>query len=181
MSNTANLIFELDAHKQIQEVIVRYARAVDRCDRELIMSTFHPDGWDDHGVFSGTPEDFADWVIDVHLGLVWTSHYVTNMHIQLEGTTARVESYVIANLRYEEDGKLFDLFGCGRYLDRFEYRDNKWLIAHRHAITDWNRVDPVEQQASGPITDFLERGKRRTDDPSYAHFSGARPERRKIE
>jgi len=180
MATAADLLFELDAHKQIQEVIVRYARAVDRCDRELILSAFHPDGWDDHGVFSGSATDFADWVIDLHLGLVWTSHYVTNIHIKLEGMTARVETYVISNLRYEEDGTLFDLFGCGRYFDRFECREGKWLIAHRHAISDWNRVDAVDRQASGPLTDLLERGKRQKDDPSYAHFRGARPERRKM-
>ena len=178
MSNQEALLHELDAHRQIHAAITHFARGVDRCDREMILSAFHPDGWDDHGVFSGPAEAFADWVIPVHRSMVWTAHYNTNVDIELDGDTARSETYVIANLRYQENGSLCDLFGCGRYFDRFERRDGKWLIAHRHAISDWNRVDKVEQQASGPVVDLLDRGRRDTNDPGYAHFAGTRPERR---
>jgi SnoaL-like domain len=178
MTDKDELLYELDAHKQIQAVIIRAARGYDRCDRELIRSAYHPDAWDDHGVFSGPVEAFVDWVIPLHQALVWTSHYVTNIHIELDGDMARCESYVIANLRYEQDGALHDLLGCGRYFDRFERRNGKWLIAHRHAIGDWNRVDRVDAQFEGELVKLLETGKRGKDDPSYAHFAGARPERR---
>jgi hypothetical protein len=178
VTDSDKLLQELDAHKQINEVIIRYARAVDRCDRELLLSTFHPDGWDDHGVFSGPAAAFADWVIQLHQSMVWTSHYVTNTFIEIDGDMARSETYVIANLRYLQDAQLYDLVGCGRYFDRFERRNGKWLIAHRHAIGDWNRVDRVEAQFEGELTKQLEKGKRGRDDPSYGHFLGARPERR---
>jgi hypothetical protein len=35
--------------QSIYEVLVRYCRGVDRCDEDLIRSTFHDDSYDDHG------------------------------------------------------------------------------------------------------------------------------------
>ena len=50
----------------IHDCLVRYARAVDRLDRELLLSVYHADAIEDHGVFVGSPEGFADWVIGYH-------------------------------------------------------------------------------------------------------------------
>jgi hypothetical protein len=33
---------------------MRYSRAIDRLDRELLLSVYHEDAVDDHGVFVGT-------------------------------------------------------------------------------------------------------------------------------
>jgi len=179
LDNRDILLDDLDARAQINGAIMRYARGVDRCDREMILSAFHSDGWDDHGVFSGPAEAFADWVIPLHRGFVSTAHYVTNVHIEVSGATARSEAYVIATLRYEQDGELYDLLGCGRYLDCFERRDGKWLIAHRLAMSDWSRVDRVDAQYTGELTKVLKKGTQDVDDPSVAHFQGVQPERRR--
>jgi hypothetical protein len=40
-----------------------YSRGIDRLDRELLMSVYHEDAIDDHGVFVGNREEFADWAI----------------------------------------------------------------------------------------------------------------------
>jgi hypothetical protein len=37
--------------QEITEVIYRFARAIDRCDKQLIASVFHPGATDDHGSF----------------------------------------------------------------------------------------------------------------------------------
>ena len=31
--------------QEIHEVIMRYCRAIDRCDEELLSSVYHPDAW----------------------------------------------------------------------------------------------------------------------------------------
>ena len=46
----------------------------------------------------------------------------------------------------ETEGK-DDVFGI-RYVDRFEKRDDRWLIAHRVVATEWRRVDPVPASGS---------------------------------
>ena len=38
---------------EIKKVAHRFARGLDRADKELIQSCFHPDGTDDHGMFQG--------------------------------------------------------------------------------------------------------------------------------
>ena len=38
------------------DAIHRYCRAVDRADRDLLVSVYHPDAIDDHGLFVGGPD-----------------------------------------------------------------------------------------------------------------------------
>src|SRR5439155_201455 len=50
----------LTADKQeIHDVIMRYCRAIDRRDRELLRSCFHPDAIDEHDTPRGV-EEFLD-------------------------------------------------------------------------------------------------------------------------
>jgi hypothetical protein len=50
----------------IRDCLTRYCRGVDRLDRELVLSTYHPDAIDDHGAFVGTREEFVDWAFALH-------------------------------------------------------------------------------------------------------------------
>ena len=161
----------LEAHRQIHAAMARYARGVDRCDRDMILSCYHPDAHDDHGPFKGTPAEFADWAIPTHLALEWNSHYIFTVHIELHGNVALTESSMIGVLRYREDGELFDLTGGGRYLDRFEDRGQGWLIAKRQIVSDWSRIDRVEARAEGGLLEGVALGRRDREDPSYAHFA----------
>lgn len=38
---------------EIWQVLMNYCRGVDRLDRELLLSCYHPDATDDHGIFMG--------------------------------------------------------------------------------------------------------------------------------
>jgi hypothetical protein len=168
----AAVLRELKARADIHQVLARLARALDRCDRALALSAYHEDGWDAHGSFNGPAAEFVEWAIDTQSNhFLWTSHYITNIYIELDGDKAAVETYVQVIMRFERDGGLFDLAGCGRYLDRFECRDGVWKIAHRQVIGDWNRVDPVVEQMADGLVQQLVRGTRAPDDPSYGYFA----------
>ncbi len=157
----------------ISDVIHRLARAIDRCDKALIASCFHEDATDDHGSFKGTAAEFCDWVIPVLQSMEATQHNIHNVLIELSGSNALSESYFVAHHRIATPDGPNDMIAAGRYLDRFEKRDGKWRIAHRHAIYDWSRNDPSTcQWDKPPAADILERGKRGETDPSYAHFLG---------
>jgi hypothetical protein len=60
---------KLSDRQEILDCIHRYCRAIDRFDRELLISVYHPDAIDDHGLFVGGPKEFADWAIGLFSGL----------------------------------------------------------------------------------------------------------------
>lgn len=164
------LLHELKARADINDALVRFCRGVDRGDAAMTLSAYHPDACDDHGSYSGPVTGFVDWVMPMLANFVWTQHYISNTYIELDGDKANVETAVQVIMRYRQDGKLFDLLGCGRYLDRFERRDGVWRIANRVTTGDWDRIDEVTAQMEGDLVQKLQHGTRDLSDPSYALF-----------
>jgi len=152
----------------IVEVLHRYCRGVDRSDRDLIRSSYHPDAWDDHGIFAGLGWDFADFIIDFFSKIGLTGHSLSTCIIDIEGDVAYSETYCTTfhcDMR-DEDGKLVDVYAAGRYLDRFERRNGEWRIAYRQVVVDWNQTFPAQMR--GPLEDsFGARGVRGKADLSY--------------
>ena len=111
-------------HLEIQQVLYRYCRGVDRGDVDLLKSVYHADATDDHGTFKGGGHEFAANVIGrMNQVPVQGQHHVTNMLIRLDGDRAAVESYFIAlNPEPDADGRPALALVTGRYLDRFEKR-----------------------------------------------------------
>ena len=135
----------------ITEVIYRYARALDRCDLELLRECFHADSTHDHGDFVGNSRDFCGWAIELLLRLTATQHHVGNILIDLDGDMAHSEAYWVAYHRIPAlaggsgvvagRGEKTDLFIGGRYIDRMERRNGTWKIARRVGIHDWQRFE----------------------------------------
>ena len=67
------------------ELVTRVARAIDRCDAELLKTLFHPDATDDHGMFVGTASDFIDWVMPVLATMDRTQHIIGQVLIEVDG------------------------------------------------------------------------------------------------
>lgn len=158
------------------ELVTRVARAIDRCDAELLAGLFTADATDDHGMFKGTATDFVAWVMPVLATMKRTQHVIGQVLVELDGDRAAGEAYFIAHHTLAgPDGDIF-MIAAGRYLDRFERVGGIWKIAHRHAVYDWN--------SAGPSTDSWDRGggmagwafgARGTGDASYAHLAGHAP------
>jgi hypothetical protein len=127
----------------ILDCLQAYCRGVDRADREVLLSAYHPDAQDDHGVFCGPAAAFADWAIDFHSKhQVCHHHYILNHTCDLDGAVAHTETYyVFAGVNREGP----PILSGGRYLDRFEKRDGRWAIADRKCLIEWtaglNNVD----------------------------------------
>src|SRR5437879_1443731 len=89
----------------IAEAVRRYCRGVDRLDTEMILSAYHPDGYDDHGELKGGPAEFvAELVPLLRESYTSTSHNICNQLIELDGDRALSESYLIAVHNTESDG-----------------------------------------------------------------------------
>lgn len=132
---------------EISEVLARFARALDRLDENLLRSILHHDATLDFGpgVFQGIGGDYVHWVFGILQSARASHHMIGNIHIDLEGDVAYVETYFQNHLRIEKPIGREDVFLGGRYLDRFERRPEGtagiWKIMHRKQIMDWVRTE----------------------------------------
>lgn len=115
--------------------IMTYCKGIDRLDRELLLSVYHPDALDDHGIFVGPASQYIDWIIDFHrTHQQRTMHAITTHFCELDGDVAHTETYY--TYRALNRQAPFYNTATGRYLDRFEKREGQWKIAHRICVTD---------------------------------------------
>lgn len=150
------------ARAEIRDAMFRYCRGVDRADAELIRSAYHPDAHDRHGKYDGSSHAFAD----VHVQRMPSvadgiQHLLGNIFIELDGDVARVETYFLTAYRPQSDLDEVAMFG-GRYLDRFERRDGKWLIANRTVVNDWSFRNALARDTAGDAG--YPRGRSDADD-----------------
>ena len=148
----------------IQEQIRAYCRAVDRLDLPLGHAVFHEDSQVDYGAnyYQGSGRGVVDLICKHHLGLVSHSHQVTNVLIEVTGNTAGSESYVYGTMRRDiGGGKQVQIGVWGRYLDRWEKREDCWRIARRMVVYDHEEA----REAIPMGQEILSR--RDGDDPSY--------------
>jgi hypothetical protein len=152
----------------IKTIIYNLARGLDRVDDPLLRECFWDDATDDHGLFKGSASDFVDWVTPLLKTMKRTQHYIANVIVDLDGNTAKAESYFLAYHEIIDGQESTDMLAAGRYLDTFECRDNEWKMTHRQAVYDWNRNDKsTHNWYEEPFKDLLLRGTRYPDDPSY--------------
>lgn len=139
---------EIASRLAITDVLHKYCRGLDRMDRELTLSCWHPDGTDDHApLYVGSATGFVEWVWPVHAAMELTRHRLSNIVIDLKGDEAGTECYWDLTFRTHRDGLVFDTRSGGRYVDTFARRDGRWAITHRRSIREWARTDPVVNPA----------------------------------
>jgi hypothetical protein len=174
-------VVELQDRQAILDCLMRYSRGVDRLDRELLRSVYHDDAIDDHGMFVGDRDEFADWVVGMHSSTHLShQHCLFNHFCDLDGDVAHTETYYMF-VGMNRVGEPLSMSG-GRYLDRFEKRDGRWAIAARLCVRDWAPL-PTQPDFDDPSTltairavlppavrDFMATGPKVTrdrQDPSY--------------
>ena len=151
----------------IMDCLTRYCRGVDRLDRELILSCYHPEAEDDHGEFVGSREEFCDWVIGLHRrDQILTQHCITNHSCDIQGDEAHCETYYQFNARNNDESMWI---AGGRYVDRLEKRGGEWKIANRYCIVEWSGTIIPGPIPYADIPDVHASGvpSRDRSDPSY--------------
>ncbi len=157
------------AAEQIRQAALRYCRGVDRLDLDLMVSAYHDDATDDHGVFLGPARDLCERVVRSHRRYDATLHCVLNHAIDVvDDTHASGEIYNVTYLVQTAGDERRLHTWWGRYLDDYECRDGRWAIAHRVCVHEWTRSEPLTEampieaaafrQGSAdrqPATDFL--------------------------
>lgn len=155
-------IQRLIARAEIETVLRRYARALDRLEGEALRECFHPDARVNIGGHELVLEEFVRSVIGILRELRATHHQLGNIEVALDGEVARVETYFTAVHRIGPEGwspypqakPEDDLTMRGRYVDRFECREGRWAMSHRTLLVDWARFDAAEDRAVVPTSPF---------------------------
>ena len=165
------LLEALKSRAEIAEVVLRYVRAIDRCDEALLRSCFHADARHSHGSFEGASSDFCGLAMLLCRQVVATHHQLGPPSIELAGDTAFVETYFTSHHRFGEvppaGGRAHeDRFMGGRYVDRFERRDGVWKIAERRGINEWLRYEAASDRGFWDVASER-RGRRDQSDPVY--------------
>lgn len=167
MLNSERLVHLCD-RQDILDCLIRFSRAMDRFDRELFLSAFHPDATIAAGSFVGGPDALFAWAADLHQqGQISTHHNLLNHSCQIEGDTAHTETYYLFVGRNRDET---NWMAGGRYIDRLERREGQWRIALRTNAVEWSGMVPSLPLPFTELPDVHANGAPARDrsDPSYA-------------
>lgn len=125
----------------IDDLLTRYASAVDAKDWDLYASCFTPDARIDYtasGGIAGTLAEVRAWLAEVMGFFPICQHVVANRTIVVAGDTATSRSYLFNPMVVgdRESGGLF-LEG-GVYRDRIVRTSDGWRIAERIEEASWS-------------------------------------------
>ena len=129
---------------EIEELLVRYSRAIDHRDFETLESLFTPDATFDGGSL-GNPTGaraIREMIEGTLTGLDATQHLVGKSLIELDGDSAEVRTYLISqHIRESTPGPVKHYFLGGEYADRVVRTDDGWRIAYRRLDRLWKQGD----------------------------------------
>jgi hypothetical protein len=170
MSNTDEIdaadLRETIARQKIADVLTRYSRGIDRCDIDTLSAVFWPDATADYGSGRQNALEWARATVSALKSMHRTQHAISNMAIDVDGDTARAETYCQAYHEIDGPSGRLEMVVGGRYLDKLERRENAWRITDRIYVMDWNRNIPsTAQWEEGIYAGLKRRGGRLPDDP----------------
>ena len=157
-----NSVDSLIAKQDITELIYLYMRGLDRWDGELMRSLFHDDAWCEYGFMNGGAHAFIDYCMGALATHEANHHFVGNILIDVEGDEAFGEVYFNAYHKIGGEDGFEDVIIAGRYLDRYERREEVWKFAYRSERVDWSHTAPCNDPYFQLVPDGLV-GSRRDD------------------
>ncbi|MBU8808170.1 nuclear transport factor 2 family protein [Mycolicibacterium goodii] len=161
----ANRVDQLLAKREIHDVMLAYLRGADRLDADLIEFAYHPDAVDDHGGYEFRGRGIGKALVPLLRDLFTsTFHFLGNHHIELDGTVAYSEAYVLGYYTAVDDKGDYLLIRALRYIDEFSLHDGRWKIARRRIIREWDRIDRNQER---PEDRPYQVAKRNRHDISY--------------
>lgn len=168
---------------EIQDVIYRWCRGIDRMDIDLIREVYHPEGVAYHGPSPRTLDELIAWIEERQPSITHSLHQAANIRIQFTGPdTALVETYMVSRQRFADSAKetriailgeeeaskpgILHVEGGGRYVDRFERRNGRWAVLKRTVIVEG--LVPIRlTEYYKPDPTWPPLARRDRDDPSY--------------
>jgi len=154
--------------QDILDCLMKVGRGMDRFDRALFLSAYHPDAVIDAGSLVASPEVAYDKGAELHAhGQISTLHNLLNHACEIDGNVAHCETYFLYTGRNRDETIWM---AGGRYIDRLERRDGTWKIALRCTIMEWSGlIPPATVPLFDKVPDIHLNGNpsRSSDDISY--------------
>jgi len=158
-----DMLRELWDTEQIREVIARYCRAIDRAMVDDAKRVYFEDATEDHGVYRGLAQEFVSFLTGLLTDEYIGHHCLGQTLIDLEGDTARCETYFVCGMAWNQPGSALEFADVrGRYIDTMDRRNGEWRIESRVAV-----LDITQQRSMDPEWDIAAefiRGRRYPDD-----------------
>ncbi len=127
---------------EIDDLLVRYATAIDRRDWALLDTVFAEDAHLDYrsaGGIRGTYPEVRAWLSEVLPIFSWTQHLVVNRAVDIDAAreTATCRSIFLNPNGLVVEGEPWLFTVGGRYHDRLARTPNGWHITNRVEETTW--------------------------------------------
>jgi len=140
MADLETIARELKDRDEIGRLIRTYAHGVDRRDWGLVRSCFSDDAEAQGSRSTGPIEPYLAALRPGVEFYPTTMHFMGNQLIELDGDTARVETYAVA-YHWKDEVAGTDhpenLVVGVRYLDTLQRRAEGWRITRRQVAPDW--------------------------------------------
>lgn len=126
---------EISDRLEIQDLLVRYAHAVDSRQWELLDEVFTDDAFIDYTAMGGPAGDLKstkEFLATVMPNFPAFQHLVSNSAMTFDGDTATVRTMCYNPMLVNGDGGAHSLMMCGLwYLDTVVRVDGQWRIRSR--------------------------------------------------
>ena len=119
---------------EIDDLLTRYATALDSKDWDLWSSCFAPDAAIDYtaaGGIKGNVAEVRQWLTEVMARFPMTQHLVTNRVVHIDGDSATCRSALFNPMGMSDADGLLLFFDGGYYRDRLVRTGDGWRIAER--------------------------------------------------
>lgn len=126
---------EVSDRIEIQDLLVRYARAIDTQDYALLDTCFTPDAHVDYttsGGIKGSYPEVRAWLEKALAQFDAMMHFVGNSVVSLDGDTAQAKTYVYNPMgKAGPDGNVEFFTVVADYVDRLIRTASGWRIEER--------------------------------------------------
>lgn len=140
---------------EIRDLAARYCRAIDRRQLEDLREIYAPGGIDHHTGFTGSVEEYIEWLRGLLPRLDGTLHVLGNHLAEIRGDEAIAETYATAyHWGTPADDPAKNFTTIVRYVDDLVRVEGRWRIRERWAVreqafSDAGRILPRIQP--GPL------------------------------
>lgn len=126
---------EISDRIQIQDLLTRYALAIDTKDWALLDTCFLPDSTIDYTSTGGRKGPYAEirkWLAEALAPFAVTMHCVGNTTVDLEGDHAHARTYLWNPMGYQKsDGEIHWFTVSAHYVDEIARTKHGWRIRQR--------------------------------------------------
>jgi len=126
---------EISDRIEIDDLLIRYTKAIDQKDWKLLDTVFTPDAELDYvssGGIKGRYPEVRAWLEKALAIFAVTAHYVTNSEVTLQGDRASARTAVYNPMFFQNpDGSMHHFAVGAHYVDELVRTAQGWRIAKR--------------------------------------------------